>query len=250
MQHKTISQLFMAAILWSGGKDSAVTAFRAQEQGLKIHYLIPMIYSYLEINANEPIIYSSAIPLSILNEQANSIGATLAPLQYESVREFKNQDLVDLLLKLKNASGITHLGFGEGNCPLHFLWHETVCNTVGLIPFAPIDHKNETSISSYQQFLLDKSFKYIITAVTRHIPYHFAGSEFSQQYIDDCKNEKICPVASDGYCHSFCYDGPIFSKPIGWKHIDTKTIPTSFFDENNKTQPEYTRFYLITNDTA
>ncbi|MBE0478989.1 diphthine--ammonia ligase [Candidatus Aerophobetes bacterium] len=203
MDKKTIK----AFCSWSGGKESALSLYRAKLQGIEINYLLNM--------AGEDGKFSRSHGLSskILRAQAGATGISLVQSftsweDYE--KKFKNK-----VFKLKEK-GIKAGVFGDIDLEEHKNWVERVCREIGIKPILPL-WKNDRE--KLLEDFIEAGFKAIVVNICcDFLDESWLGRQIDREFVQDLKSHgKIDLCGEKGEYHSFVFDGPIFNKRIKFK---------------------------------
>lgn len=239
-------------MLWSGGKDSAIALHKAREHGIEVTHTLSFVYKCKELHSTDYVIYSSGLTKTLIEKQAELIGCEPLFLELDSVYDFTNDILNNKLNEYNNQFNFTHYISGEGACAQMSLWHKQMANNNGMIGLLPNSHNSKYETLEAHH-IINSGYKNIITAVDdRFYDSTYAGKEYNEDLIKDFLTVKnklnyfTSPVSAGSEFHTFCYDGPIFKKPLEWKHVETKSVYTPFHDSNLNKVDLTNHFYLIT----
>jgi uncharacterized protein (TIGR00290 family) len=187
---------------FSGGKDSCLALWRAQQQGIDVRTLLVMFEEGGERSR------SHAIPLSLIRRQAAALRLDLVTRNaswksYEGVFTAALQEL--------RASGHEVAVFGDIDLQAHRDWEEKVCAAAGVTPMLPLWHADRRGLA---QEVLDAGFKAIVVCVdSRHLGDEFCGRQYDAAFIASLPaNVDAC--GENGEFHTFVYDGPNFDAPV------------------------------------
>lgn len=189
---------------WSGGKESALSLYRAKNEGIEVTRLLNMTsedgeYSRSHgIRANCLRLQSEAIRIPIIQRKTSWEN-------YE--REFKGA-----VLELKE-NGLEAGVFGDVDLQEHRDWVERVCKDLGVKPILPLwKEKREKIIKDF----IKADFKAIVIATQANLlGKEWLGKKIDEEFIDNLKsltNVDLC--GEKGEYHTFVYDGPIFEKRV------------------------------------
>jgi diphthamide synthase (EF-2-diphthine--ammonia ligase) len=238
-------------MLWSGGKDSAAALYKARQSGIDVTHLITFLYNTTEINSIEPTVYSSGLPKSVIQAQADAIGCQLVTLELPTVFDFTNALLYDKLSDIKNNYGITHYISGEGAEPTMSIWHSMVSRQMGFVDLLPNSHLLD-NVENEADFIINSGFKNLVVGANdQYVTEDILGREYDadfREYLNSTLNkhgERTHIISAYGEFHTFCYDGPIFNSPVNWDYDKTITVDTPFHDEHNQRVDYKTHFYLV-----
>lgn len=192
---------------WSSGKDSALALYKIlQNPEFEISCLLT------SVNQEFQRISMHGVRVELLEQQAKSIGIPLEIMQIPEMptMEVYENVMQETLGKLKNK-GITHSVFGDIFLEDLRKYREDKLVTLGFEAVFPIWKIPTHDI--IQEFIT-LGFKTIVVCVNeRYLDKSFVGRVIDQQFIDDLpENVDVC--GENGEFHTFCFDGPIFKKPI------------------------------------
>lgn len=195
---------------WSSGKDSALALYKIlQKPEFKIEYLLT------SVNQQFKRISMHGVRVELLQQQAESIGI---PLETMEIPEMPTMEVYESVMqqtleKLKNK-GISHSVFGDIFLEDLRQYREDKLATMefeGVFPIWRIPTKE-----LIQEFI-SLGFQTVVVCVNeRYLDKSFVGRMIDQQFIDDLpENVDVC--GENGEFHTFCFDGPIFQKPIDFE---------------------------------
>lgn len=195
---------------WSSGKDSALALYKIlQNPEFKIECLLT------SVNQQFQRISMHGVRVELLELQAKSIGIPLEIMQIPEMptMEVYENVMQETLEKLKQK-GITHSIFGDIFLEDLRKYREDKLATMGfegVFPLWKIPTKD-----LIQEFI-SLGFKTVVVCVNeRYLDKSFVGRIIDQQFIDDLpENVDVC--GENGEFHTFCFNGPIFNKPIDFE---------------------------------
>ncbi|WP_035141340.1 Dph6-related ATP pyrophosphatase [Flavobacterium daejeonense] len=192
---------------WSSGKDSALALYKIlQNPDFKIEYLLT------SVNHQFQRISMHGVRVELLEQQAKSIGIPLEIMQIPEMPSMEvYENVMQQTLEKLKEKGITHSVFGDIFLEDLRQYREDKLATIGFEGVFPI-WKIPTK-DLIQEFIAS-GFKTIVVCVNeRYLDQSFVGRIIDQQFIDDLpENVDVC--GENGEFHTFCFDGPIFQKPI------------------------------------
>lgn len=195
---------------WSSGKDSALALYKIlQNPEFKIDYLLT------SVNQQFQRISMHGVRVELLQQQAESIGI---PLEIMEIPEMPTMEVYESVMqqtleKLKNK-GISHSVFGDIFLEDLRQYREDKLATMGFEGVFPIWRIPTKEL--IQEFI-SLGFQTVVVCVNeRYLDKSFVGKIINQQFIDDLpENVDVC--GENGEFHTFCFDGPIFQKPIDFE---------------------------------
>ncbi len=194
---------------WSSGKDAAY-AFYLLQQDKK--YGIEQLVTSVNSKFNR--VSMHGLRRELLEEQAKQIGLPLhtVELPEQPNMEEYNAILTKCVLKLQKR-GYAFAGFGD-----IFLEDLRTYRENQLAPYAincifPLWKKNtKTIITDF----LSIGFKSIVICIDLNLlDVSFLGRIIDKNFINDLPSN-VDPCGENGEFHTFCFDGPIFKKPINF----------------------------------
>ncbi len=218
-----------AVFNWSGGKDSALALYKIlQEQEYEVVALLTTV------NRDNRRSTMHAIPVSLLEKQADSLGIPLYIVNLmsngligdyekamsEAVSHFKEQ-------------GVTHFIFGD--IFLHDVksYREEKLNPLGITVVEPLGGKSSEEIMD--DFLASGLQTIVVTTMADILDESFIGRHIDRNFVKDLpEGADIC--GENGEYHTFCYSGSIFRYPVAYR-LDRpfrKTYPVKMDDGSEK----------------
>ena len=198
---------------WSGGKESALSFYRAEKSGVNISYLLNMISEDGKHSR------SHGINSNFLRLQAEAIGIPI--VQRRATWEIYEEEFKKAISDFKKEN-IQAGVFGDIDLQEHRDWVERVCKDVGIRPILPLwKGKREELLEEF----INLGFKTIVIATQAS----FLGKEWLGRKIDEKFVEELKVMGGIDLCgekgeyHTFVYDGPIFKNPVQFS-IGKKTL--------------------------
>lgn len=192
----------IALCSFSGGKDSCLALWRAQQQGVDVRTLLVMFEESGERSR------SHAIPLPLIERQAQALGLDLivrnASWQsYESV-------FIDALRTLR-VSGHDTAVFGDIDLQPHRDWEEKVCAAADIKPVLPLWLGDRAVLA---REVIDSGFRAVVVCTdSRYLSDEFCGREYDAAFLRDLPSE-VDACGENGEFHTFVYAGPNFTAPV------------------------------------
>jgi uncharacterized protein (TIGR00290 family) len=192
---------------WSGGKESALSFYRAEDSGIHITYLINMISEDGRYSR------SHGVESELLRSQGDSIGVPV--LQYRTTWESYEEEFKRAVSEVK-GKGVYRGVFGDIDLQEHRDWIERVCKEMEVQPFLPLwKRKREDLLIEF----VEEGFNAILVTVdSRFLGEQWLGRKIDREFISDLmKMRGVDLCGENGEYHSFVYDGPIFKKPVEFR---------------------------------
>ncbi len=165
-----------AAVLFSGGKDSTMAAYKAIEQGLEVKYLISMISS----NSESYMFHTSNIHMTELAAQAMDM--PLSCYNTPGIKEKELDDLKMVLTDMKNR-GVEAIFSGAMYSSYQKSRIDKLCQDLSLKSVSPLWHKDPYE---YMMELVDLDFKIILVSVSAAgLDESWLGREIDREFLED-----------------------------------------------------------------
>ena len=204
-----------AIFCWSGGKDSAMALFSAIQSGeWEICYLLTTV------NGHYRRISMHGVREELLEAQADSIGIPLLKVYtYEASNAEYEQKMEEAFVQGKNE-GIEYVIFGDIFLEDLRAYRENHLAKLGMKAVFPL-WKSDTG--KLIQDFLQLGFATITCCVNNEIlGEEYAGEMINQKFISQLP-ANVDPCGENGEFHSFCFDGPLFRRPVNFL-IDQKVF--------------------------
>jgi uncharacterized protein (TIGR00290 family) len=193
------------ALMWSGGKDSALALDRARRAGIDVTRLV----SFYDSATRRVRFHSTRVEM--LEAQAAAIGIVLRaiPTSWPEMEAKLRQELSSL-----REEAFVGVVFGDIHLADVRAWYEERVNAAGLAHVEPIWGEPPNLLLS--EFVASGG-----RAVITCVELAKLGEEWLGRVIDDRFASEIGRTGSDacgenGEYHSFAFAGPAFKKPVAW----------------------------------
>jgi len=203
-------QMIPAYFNWSGGKDSALALWKIQQQG---HYDIR--YLLTSVNAAFDRVSMHGVRRSLLEEQARLTGIPLTTLELPEQPDMEayEKTMKDKVNWLK-AQGCEQAIFGDIFLEDLKVYREQQLAREGITCVFPLWQQDSRQL--VKEFI-GAGFKSIVVCVNdKYLDRSFCGRVIDEQFIRDLP-AGVDPCGENGEFHSFCVDGPVFSRPLAVK---------------------------------
>ena len=197
-------------ILFSGGKDSAYSAWLAKEYGYELTCLI----SIFSENQESYMFHTPSIKQ--VKKQAEGMEIPLIIQKTEGNKEEELKDLEKAIKKAKQKYKIEGIVTGAIQSIYQSLRIQKICNKLNLECFNPIWQKNE---EEYLAELIQNKFKVILTGVFAYpLNESWLGKEINREFINELKKinqtYKINIAGEGGEYETFVLNCPLFKKEL------------------------------------
>ena len=195
---------------YSGGKDSSMALYRL----LKSHnWDVKRLLTTANATYNRSSMHG--VRTKLFQQQADAIGLPLDVvwLTPEDGGDGYEQKMKEILGRYQ-ACGLNHVAFGDLYLEDVRSYRETMNQTVGVRSLFPVWG---IPTRAFAESIIRVGFKAIVVCVdTTQLDASFCGREFDQAFLNELP-AGIDWCAEQGEFHTFCYDGPIFSKPVSFQ---------------------------------
>lgn len=214
-------------VLFSGGKDSCMSAWLAQEQDHELACLITM-------NSENPDSYMFHTPsISRTRHQAEVMNL---PLIVKNTKGIEEEELEDLEYAIKAAIeryNIEAIVTGALYSVYQASRIQKICEKLDLICLSPLWQKNELK---YLNELIKNKFEVIITGIAAYpLDASWLGRKIDKKFVRDVKQlhkkYEIHPAGEGGEFETFVLNCPLFERPL-------KVTEATFTGEDNSWKME------------
>jgi uncharacterized protein (TIGR00290 family) len=190
---------------WSGGKESALSCYKAMQGGnLEVSCFLNMISEDGEHSR------SHGINSGLIRAQAEAAGVDIVqkPAAWKTY-EGRFKEAVTGLKEKGIYTGI----FGDIDLQQHRDWVERVCKEMSVTPQLPLWNRQREEL--VKEFI-DSGFKAVIVAVSAPVlGKEWLGREINREFVREIGGMSQVDLCGEkGEYHSFVYDGPIFKKRV------------------------------------
>ena len=196
-----------AVLNWSGGKDAAFSLYKLlQSDEYEILSLLTTV------NGNTRRSSMHAIPIPLLQAQADSIGIPLYLIEYNPEEEMKGYENCMLkAVEYFKKQGVNHFVFGD--ICLHDVrsYREKQLNPHGIEVVTPLWNMKTTEVM--QEFLQSGLKTIVVTTMADLLDQTFIGRHIDCSFVESLP-EGVDVCGENGEYHTFCFDGAIFKYPV------------------------------------
>lgn len=187
-------------VSWSGGKDSALAAYRAWKQGHRLAYLLNCV---AEDGSRTR---SHGLPAEVIGLQARAMGIRLCQVQTSwDEYEAKFKDAMRAL----QVGGVEGGVFGDMDIEEHREWVERVCAEVGIKPLLPLWKEDPGLL--LEEFW-NAGFRAIVVATW--LDPALVGRWLDRALVTEITERGAHPCGENGEYHTFVTAGPFFRFPL------------------------------------
>ena len=202
------------ALMWSGGKDSALALDRARRSGLDVARLI----SFYDSATRRVRFHASRVEM--LEAQAAAIGVDLRaiPTSWPEMEASLCSELASL-----RGEGFTGVVFGDIHLADVRDWYETRVMAAGLEHVEPI--WGEPPPALLAEFISTGGRAVLTCVDLAKLDASWLGRVTDEQFAADIEIAGVDACGENGEYHSFAFAGPVFERQVRWmageRRLDT-----------------------------
>jgi uncharacterized protein (TIGR00290 family) len=194
------------ALMWSGGKDSALALWRARQRGLQVDWLVNV---YDRATGR---VRFHATPVGAIELQAKAAGVSLLSVATD-------WETFDASLRATFATlvrrGCTGIVFGD----IHLVdvrgWYEVRTHAAGLEHVEPL--WGEAPAHLLAEFVAIGGRAVLTCVETAKLDASWLGRVIDEQFVRDISTTGVDPCGENGEYHSYAYSGPFFASAVRWR---------------------------------
>ncbi|RMF51546.1 MAG: ATP-binding protein [Bacteroidetes bacterium] len=195
-------------LFWSSGKDSAWALHRLRKARLPVGALLTVT------TPDQRVPYHN-VPVSYVRLQAIAANLPLwvVPLPFPCPDAIYESVIGTALLQARQQ-GFSHVAFGDLYLEDIRVYREKLVRKMGLEPLFPIWTGEKRASMRLARKLLRRGVRAVVTAVdSNRLPGFQVPVAYDYLWLRSLP-EGIDPCGEQGEFHTFCYDGPMFHRPI------------------------------------
>ncbi len=203
------------AVSWSTGKDSLMALLRALSSGKEVVCLLTTLTEGYER------VTMHGLRRELLHAQSSSLGIPVFEVWIppNAPNEVYEERMGKALAELRDRYGVEGVVFGD-------IWLEDVrryreerMRGTGVELLFPLWGEDPAGLV---EDFLRLGYRAVISVVdaTKLDPSRFLGRTITFELIEELKVTGIDPAGEGGEYHTFVYDGPVFSRTVGFRTGD------------------------------
>jgi uncharacterized protein (TIGR00290 family) len=195
-----------AIFSWSGGKDSSYALHKVMQEGVyEIRYLLATF------NGQFKRLSMHGVREELIELQSERIGIPLKKVYVYETDNASYERQMGALLEEVRSEGIHQVIFGDIFLEDLRKYREEKMEQVGMSCVFPLWKKDTSDLVNA---FVEEGFKTITCCINDgYLDASWCGRLIDKSFIKELP-AGVDPCGENGEFHSFCYDGPIFSKPI------------------------------------
>jgi uncharacterized protein (TIGR00290 family) len=209
-----ITEVGSYALLWSGGKDSALAFHRARSTGLEVSVLI----SFFDAQSGRVRFHGTRAEL--LQDQANALGVELRAAG--TAWPDMEARLLHELARLREE-GFAGVILGDIHLADVRAWYESRVRAAGLEHVEPI--WGEPPAGLIREFVRSGGRAVVTCVDLTRLEERWLGRLVDERFVEEIDATGVDPCGENGEYHSFAFDGPPFQHPVSWRLGETRTGP-------------------------
>lgn len=191
---------------WSGGKDSCLALYKAQQKGEEVALLLNFI------SAEYQRCCFHGIARELMTAQARALGIPMQQVAVPAQMPAYEEKFKSAVREWKEKEEIQGMVFGDVYLEEHKNWVDRVCRDLQIIPRLPLWNMPPWQV--VQDFIAAGFRAVVVSAQADLFDADFLGREVNYELLAELADKKICPCGENGEFHTFVYDGPIFKEKI------------------------------------
>lgn len=193
------------ALMWSGGKDSALALERARRSGIEVARLI----SFFDSATRRVRFHATRVEL--LQAQSEAVGVTLhaIPTAWSEMEDALRTELSSL-----GKEGFAGVVFGDIHLADVRAWYEERVVGAGLAHIEPIwGEPPEALLGEF----ISSGGRAVVTCVDlAKLTESWLGRVIDAAFAAEIRDTGVDACGENGEFHSFAFAGPVFKKPVSW----------------------------------
>ena len=209
-----VSEMSGYALMWSGGKDSALALQRARAEGIEVNRLL----SFYDAASGRVRFHATRV--AMLRAQADAIGLPLRAIgtSWSEMEGRFGEELRGLA-----EEGFAGVVFGDIHLADVRAWYEQRVTAAGLEHVEPI--WSEPPAELLREYV-ESGGRAVVTCVDlARLDASWLGRVTDRRFLEEILAASVDPCGENGEYHSFAYDGAGFGTPVGWRPGERRSEP-------------------------
>jgi uncharacterized protein (TIGR00290 family) len=193
------------ALMWSGGKDSALALDRARRAGLDVARLI----SFYDSATRRVRFHATRVEMLEAQAAASGVGLHAIPTSWPEMEASLGREL-----GLLHEEGFVGVIFGDIHLADVRDWYETRVVAAGLEHVEPI--WGEPPAALLAEFISSGGRAVLTCVELEKLDESWLGRVTDEQFATDIETAGVDACGENGEYHSFAFAGPVFTRPVRW----------------------------------
>lgn len=202
------------ALMWSGGKDSALALHRATAAGMRVTRLI----NFHDLATGRVRFHATRV--SMIQAQADAAGIELCAIgtTWPDMEAGLKSELAAM-----RVDGFVGVVFGDIHLDGVRAWYEERTRAAGLEHVEPLWQERPAAL--VREFV-EVGGRAVITCVDLgRLDSRWLGKIIDERFPDEIGETDADPCGEEGEFHSFAFEGPMFASPVRWRAGATHAKP-------------------------
>lgn len=193
------------ALLWSGGKDSALALQRARAAGLDVRRLL----NFHDSSTGRVRFHATRVELLAAQSEAAGIELTSVGTTWEEMEWRLREELANLA-----GAGFRGVVLGDIHLADVRAWYEERVSAAGLAHVEPL--WEEPPLALLEEFVSSGGRAVVTCVDLERLDAAWLGRVIDPAFVRDVAGAGIDPCGENGEYHSFAFAGPAFGSPVAW----------------------------------
>jgi uncharacterized protein (TIGR00290 family) len=202
------------AVMWSGGKDSALALARARTMGIQVDRLL----SFFDSATGRVRFHATRVEMLQAQAAAVGIGLRAVPTTWTEMEEGVRKELRSL-----TEEGFTGVVLGDIHLADVRAWYEERVTAADLEHIEPI--WGEPPGLLLEEFVASGGRAVVTCVDLSKLDETWLGRVIDQSFANEIAGTGVDPCGENGEYHSFAYAGPVFETPVDWVPGDRRSEP-------------------------
>ena len=195
------------SLSWSGGKDSVFALWK-----LLNDHQYEVVGLHTTFGEETCRVGMHGIHEELIEAQAEAIGIQLDKIYYPASGDnAAYEKAMSGYFSQLEAEGVRHIGFGDILLEDLKKYREGKLAERGFSAVFPLWGKDTKELA--EEFIHAGFKTKICAADADKINKDYVGKDYNRKFLEQL-SANVDPCGENGEFHSFCYDGPVFSKPL------------------------------------
>src|SRR5712692_7522768 len=199
------------ALMWSGGKDSALALDRVDRRGLEVDRLI----SFYDSTTRRVRFHATRVEMLEAQAAAVGIGLHAIPTTWDEMEANLRLELAAL-----REEGYTGVVFGDIHLADVRAWYEDHVTAAGLEHVEPI--WGEPPPALLGEFIASGGRAVLTCVELAKLDQSWLGRITDERFAADIENTGVDGWGKNREYHSYAFAGPVFEAPLSWAEGDLR----------------------------
>jgi uncharacterized protein (TIGR00290 family) len=193
------------ALMWSGGKDSALALDRARRAGIEVTRLV----SFYDSSTRRVRFHATRVEMLEAQAAAIKISLRAIPTSWPDMEAMLRHELSTL-----REEGFAGVIFGNIHLADVRAWYEERVTAAGLEHIEPIWGEPPEGLLS--EFIATGGQAVVTCVEIAKLSEAWLGRVIDANFFTDLQTTGVDLCGENGEYHSFAFAGPVFTNPVAW----------------------------------